>query len=163
MPFDSQEFKRHFPLFSQPENSGLVYLDNAATSQRPEVVIDAVADFYRSSNANTHRSSHRLARRATEMVEQTRVAAAQFVNAAQACEVVFTRGATEGLNLLANSLGAGLKPGDEVVLTTAEHHANLVPWQMLAQRRGVVLKFVPHNNGIPEFERIEEVLSARTR
>ncbi|UTW44291.1 aminotransferase class V-fold PLP-dependent enzyme [bacterium SCSIO 12696] len=163
MPFSPQQFKQQFPLFSHPENRELVYLDNAATTQRPQVVIDAVADFYRASNANTHRSSHRLARRATEMVEAARVAAGQFLNAVEPAEVIFTRGATEGLNLLANSLTEGLCPGDEIVLTTAEHHANLVPWQMAAQRHGLVLKFVPHSNGLPQLHRVGEVLSERTR
>ena len=126
-------------------------------------MIDAVGDFYRTSNANTHRSSHRLARHATEMVETTRAAAAQFLNAVLAEEVIFTRGATEGLNLLANSLCERLQPGDEIVLTTAEHHANLVPWQMAAQRHGLVLKFVPDIEGIPDFSRLPEVLTERTR
>ncbi|MGS2722756.1 aminotransferase class V-fold PLP-dependent enzyme [Porticoccus sp. GXU_MW_L64] len=163
MPFRPEQFKQHFPLFTQPENRELVYLDNAATTQRPQVVIDAVADFYCTSNANAHRSSHRLARRATEMVEAVRVAAGQFLNATDAAEVVFSRGATEGLNLLANSLSEGLQPGDEVVLTTAEHHANLVPWQMAARRHGLVVKFVPHHNGVPQFDRLHQVLSRRTR
>lgn len=163
MSFSANNFKTAFPLFSQLENSGLVYLDNAATTQRPDVVIDAVADFYRTSNANTHRSSHRLARRATEMVEDTRAASARFIGAACAEEIVFTRGATEALNLLANCLTENLHKGDEVVLTTAEHHANLVPWQMAAQRHSLTLKFVPDDNGVPQFHRLQEVLSERTR
>ncbi|MDM3871462.1 aminotransferase class V-fold PLP-dependent enzyme [Porticoccus sp. W117] len=163
MLFSPQQFKQQFPLFSQPENCELVYLDNAATTHRPQVVIDAVADFYRTSNANTHRSSHRLARRATEMVEATRIAAGRFLNAAEPSEVIFTRGSTEGLNLLASSLTENLSPGDEIVLTTAEHHANLVPWQMAAQRHDLILKFVPHKNGVPQFDRVEEVLSERTK
>nr|WP_010132848.1 aminotransferase class V-fold PLP-dependent enzyme [Microbulbifer agarilyticus] len=163
MTFSSQEFKQQFPLFSQEENRGLVYLDNAATTQKPACVIDAIRDFYLHSNANTHRSSHRLARRATEMVEQVRAASARFLGAQSPREVVFTRGATEGLNLLANSLCRGLVAGDEIVLSTAEHHANLVPWQMLAVQYGLVLRFVPDANGVPQIERITEVLSPRTR
>jgi len=163
MNFDPETFKRYFPLFSQAENRGLVYLDNAATAQKPLAVIDAVRDFYLHSNANTHRSSHRLARRATEMVEGTRRKAADFLNAASAREVIFTRGATEALNLLAYSLCSRLQPGDEILLSTAEHHANIVPWQMAAQRGDLVLRYVPDTAGIPQFDRLEESLSERTR
>ena len=163
MPFDSEQFKQGFPLFAHPENSQLIYLDNAATSQRPQRVIDAVAGFYLTDNANTHRSSHRLARRATGMVEQTRSAAAGFLNAGAPDEIVFTRGATEALNLLAAGLTESLQPGDQIALTGAEHHANLVPWQMAAQRHGLVLKFVPDRQGVPQLQRLPEVLSERTR
>ncbi|GAA5525609.1 cysteine desulfurase [Microbulbifer aestuariivivens] len=161
--YSPEDFRRSFPLFQQPENRALVYLDNAATTQRPAAVIDAIADFYRHSNANTHRSSHRLARRATELVEETRAQAAAFLNARTSREVIFCRGATEALNLLANSLCAGLCEGDEIVLSTIEHHANLVPWQMMAQRYGLKLRYVPHIAGVPEFDRLEEVLNERTR
>ena len=161
--FSAAAFREKFPLFAQPENSGLVYLDNAATTQKPAVMIEAVCDFYRHYNANTHRSSHRLARRATEMVERVRRQSAEFLNAASPREVVFCRGATEALNLLANSLCSGLQPGDEIVLSTAEHHANLVPWQMQAERCGLKLRYVPHTAGVPQFDRLREVLSARTR
>ncbi|MCK7597472.1 aminotransferase class V-fold PLP-dependent enzyme [Microbulbifer sp. CAU 1566] len=140
-----------------------MYLDNAATTQKPACVIEAIADFYCHSNANTHRSSHRLARKATAMVEQTRSAAAEFLGALSAREVVFTRGATEGLNLLANSLCAGLQPGDEIVLTTAEHHANLVPWQMMAERYRLEIRYLPDVRGIPQFHRMAEVLNERTK
>ncbi|GAB2503708.1 aminotransferase class V-fold PLP-dependent enzyme [Microbulbifer agarilyticus] len=163
MTFSSQEFKQQFPLFSQVENRDLVYLDNAATTQKPACVIDAIRDFYLHSNANTHRSSHRLARRATDMVEKVRAASARFLGAQSPREIIFTRGATEGLNLLANSLCRGLVVGDEIVLSTAEHHANLVPWQMLATQYGLVLRFVPDANGVPQVDRIAEVLSPRTK
>ena len=163
MSFSAAEFKAQFPLFSQPENRELIYLDNAATTQKPAVVIEALRDFYLHSNANTHRSSHRLARRATEMVERVRAQAADFLGSASEREILFTRGATEGLNLLANSLCATLTPGDEIVLSTAEHHANLVPWQMAAARHQLNIRYVPDNRGIPQFERIGEVLSPRTR
>ncbi|WP_346839654.1 aminotransferase class V-fold PLP-dependent enzyme [Microbulbifer sp. SAOS-129_SWC] len=161
--FSVSAFKHQFPLFAEPENLQLVYLDNAATTQKPAVVIEAIVDFYRHSNANTHRSSHRLARRATEMVERVRAAAAHFVNAPSPREIVFCRGATEALNLLANSMCQGLQRGDEIVLSTAEHHANLVPWQMMAERYGLQLRYVPDVAGVPEFDRLHEVLDARTR
>ncbi len=141
--FDPERFKQSFPLFAQEENRKLVYLDNAATTQRPAVAIQAMVDFYTHSNANTHRSSHRLARAATAMIERTRSAAAEFLGASQASEVVFCRGATEALNLLAHSLASGLRAGDEILITQAEHHANLVPWQILADRYDLNLRFLP--------------------
>ena len=166
MAFASDIFKNHFALFSQPENKALVYLDNAATTQRPECVVEAVANFYRHSNANTHRSSHRLARSATEMVERTRKKAADFLQAALPEEVIFCRGATEGLNLLAHSLCAELAVGDEIILSTAEHHANLVPWQMAAERHGLSLVFLPVKTGSqtePDIDQLETVLTEKTR
>ncbi|WP_250463980.1 aminotransferase class V-fold PLP-dependent enzyme [Microbulbifer litoralis] len=163
MNFDPHAFKECFPLFAQPENRDLVYLDNAATTQKPEVVIGAIGDFYRHCNANTHRSSHRLARRATEMVERVRRQSAAFLNAASAREMIFCRGATEALNLLAYSLCSELRRGDEIVISTAEHHANIVPWQMMAQRHGLMLRYVPHVAGVPQFGRLDEVLNERTR
>ena len=163
MSFSVESFKKQFPLFAQPENRALVYLDNAATTQKPACVIDAIADFYRHSNANTHRSSHRLARRATEMVEQVRARAAVFLGATNPKEIVFTRGATEGLNLLAYCLSSQLQPGDQVLLTTAEHHANLVPWQMMAERFRLEICYVPDQRGVPQFDRLAEVLTPRTK
>ncbi|WP_237060726.1 aminotransferase class V-fold PLP-dependent enzyme [Microbulbifer sediminum] len=161
--FSPEAFRSRFPLFAQPENRDLVYLDNAATTQKPAVVIDALAEFYLHSNANTHRSSHRLARRATAMVERVRAQAAGFLNAASPREVVFCRGATEALNLLAFSLCEELERGDEIVLSTIEHHANIVPWQMAAARRGLNLRYIPHTAGVPQFDRLGEVLGPRTR
>ena len=161
--FSVAEFKRKFPLFAQPENRELIYLDNAATTQKPQSVIDAIVDFYQHSNANTHRSSHRLARRATAMVEQVRAQAAAFLRAASPREIIFCRGATEALNLLAYSLCSELQAGDEIVLSTAEHHANLVPWQMMAKKHGLTLRYVPDLAGVPEFDRLHEVLGERTR
>ena len=163
MTFSPENFKQYFPLFSQAENRDLVYLDNAATTQKPACVIQAISDFYLHSNANTHRSSHRLARCATEMVERVRRDTANFLNAGSPREIIFTRGATEALNLLANSLCSTLSAGDEIVLSTAEHHANLVPWQMMAERFGLRLRFVPDVGGIPQFDRIHEVLTPQTQ
>lgn len=142
MNFDPLWFKQQFPLFAQPDNQKLVYLDNAATTQKPAVVIDAITDFYLSANGNANRASHRLARAATEYIEQTRTAAARFFNATSATEIVFTSGATEGINVLAYGLRERLQPGDEIVLTTAEHHANIVPWQETARSTGAKLIYV---------------------
>ena len=161
--FDPVSFKKQFPLFSQPENCKLVYLDNAATSQRPQCVIDAVTDFYLHSNANAHRSSHRLGRKATDMLEQTRKLAAEFLGVAHTDDIVFTSGATDGLNLLAYSLCQNLAAGDEIVLSRAEHHANLVPWQMMAERHALTLRFIPDDNGVPQPQRIADVINERTR
>jgi cysteine desulfurase / selenocysteine lyase len=163
MKFDPQQFKAQFPLFNQPENQQLVYLDNAATTQRPQAVIDAISHFYCHDNANTHRSSHRLARQATAMVECCRDKASHFLGAEKPEEVIFCRGATEALNLLAHSLGEDLEAGDEIILSTAEHHANLVPWQMLAQRQGVKLLFIEDNQGVVCVEQLSNLLSERTR
>ncbi|WP_444890739.1 aminotransferase class V-fold PLP-dependent enzyme [Microbulbifer sp. DLAB2-AA] len=163
MSFSAEQFKKQFPLFAQGENAGLVYLDNAATTQKPLSVINAMRDYYIHSSANTHRSSHRLARRSTEMVEQVRNETKQFVNAVSAKEIIFCRGATEALNLLAHCLCSELLPGDEIVISTAEHHANIVPWQMMAKRHNLILRYVPHTAGIPQFDRLGEVLNDRTR
>lgn len=163
MSFDPHAFKASFPLFSQPENQQLVYLDNAATSQRPQCVVDAINHFYTHSNANTHRSSHRLARAATAMLEKTRQKTADFFGAEQAENIVFTSGATASLNLLAHSLCRHLQPGDEIVLSRAEHHANLVPWQMQAQQKGLVLRFLADNNGVFSIQDAAAVLTDKTR
>ncbi|MFA0810141.1 aminotransferase class V-fold PLP-dependent enzyme [Microbulbifer epialgicus] len=163
MSFSAEEFKRQFPLFAQEENSELVYLDNAATTQKPMSVINAIRDYYIHSSANTHRSSHRLARKSTEMVECVRKKAAQFVNAVSEKEIIFCRGATEALNLLAHCLCSEMEPGDEIVISTAEHHANIVPWQMAAERHRLTIRYVPDIAGIPQFDRLGEVLNERTR
>jgi cysteine desulfurase/selenocysteine lyase len=163
MTFDSAAFKQQFPLFAHPENVQLVYLDNAATTQRPQCVIDAMSDFYSRYNANTHRSSHRLARAATEMVERVRQQAADFLNARSRHDIIFTRGATEALNLLAQSLAKTLSPGDQILLSAAEHHANLVPWQMVAEQHQLQLVFVPDHQGTPQLEQLPQLLTDRTK
>ncbi|MGH1440131.1 MAG: aminotransferase class V-fold PLP-dependent enzyme [Cellvibrionaceae bacterium] len=143
--FDPVEFKKQFPIFKHPENQSLVYLDNAATTQKPQCVIDAIVDFYSRVNANANRSSHRLGRAATAIVNDAREKAAQFVNANQADEIVFTSGATESINILTNGLAERIHHGDEIILSLAEHHANLVPWQELCKRRGAKLIFAQVN------------------
>ena len=163
MSFSAETFKAHFPLFSQAENHALVYLDNAATTQTPHAVIDAVSDFYLHCNANAHRASHRLARKATEMQENTRIKLARYLQADRPEEIVFCSGATAALNLLAYSLCRHLQTGDEIVLSRAEHHANLVPWQMMAERLKLQLRFIPDNNGVPCIERASEVIGKKTR
>jgi cysteine desulfurase/selenocysteine lyase len=163
MTFDPLTFKQQFPLFTHPENAQLVYLDNAATTQRPQVVIDAITDFYSRYNANTHRSSHRLARSATAMVERVRSQVQTFLHADCPEDIVFTRGATESLNLLAVSIGENLQTGDEIILSAAEHHANLVPWQMLAERKAVHIRYLPDVAGVPQLSELKGLLSSKTK
>jgi cysteine desulfurase/selenocysteine lyase len=138
MAFDFKNPKNDFPCL---KGDALSYLDNAATTQTPEPVLKAMDDYYRSSRANVHRGMYRLAEAATEKFEGAREAVAGFINASSD-EIVFTKGATESLNLLASTLCQGLKAGDEIVLTLMEHHANLVPWQQFAKWRGAVIRWI---------------------
>ena len=143
----------------------LVYLDNAATSQKPQVVIDAVTRFYTSENANIHRGVHYLSERATAAYDEVRQQVARFINARTASEVIFTRGTTEGINLVAQSYGRTvLRPGDEVLITGMEHHSNIVPWQLVCEQTGAVLKAARLNDaGELDLDSFEELLSERTR
>ena len=143
---DTAAIRAQFPILSREVHGRpLVYLDNAATTQKPQSVIDALANYYSTMNANIHRGLHTLAEEATAAYEDVRKQVAEFIGASSHREVVFTRNTTESLNLLAYTLGARLRPGDEIVLTTAEHHSNLVPWQLVTQRTGAVLRFVELN------------------
>ena len=137
--------RTHFPtLHQQVHGKPLVYLDNAATAHKPQAVIDAVSRFYERDNSNVHRGLHALSMRATDAYEGARARVAKFINAADPAEIVFTRGTTESINLVASSWGgANLKSGDVILLTEMEHHSNLVPWQLIAQRTGATLRFVP--------------------
>lgn len=141
----ADEVRADFPILNQKVNGQpLVYLDNAATSQKPQAVLDAMSNYYTTDNANVHRGVHTLSARATEAYEGARDKVAAFVNAASRDEIVFTRNASEAINLVAYAWGLSeLKQGDEIVLTVMEHHSNLVPWQLIAQRTGAVLKHVP--------------------
>ena len=140
-----KKIREDFPILKRlVRGKPLVYLDNAATTQKPRAVIDALVDFYEKHNANVHRGVHTLSDEATQMVEDSRAKAARFINAPEPECVIFTRNATESLNLVAHGWGRKfLKAGDEVLLTELEHHSNLVPWQMLAVEKGVVLKHIP--------------------
>jgi len=137
-PPDASALRADFPILDQRVHGRpLIYFDNAATSQKPRVVIDALRHYYEHDNANVHRGIHELSNRATAAFEAARARAARFLNSASAEEIVFTRGTTEGINLVAHSWGQpNLKPGDTVLLTEMEHHSNIVPWQLLAQRTG---------------------------
>ncbi|AYE37228.1 cysteine desulfurase [Companilactobacillus zhachilii] len=139
-----QKIRNDFPILNQKVNGEpLVYLDNAATSQKPQVVIDEMVRFYQNDNANTHRSVHTLGERATEEYEAARVKVQKFINAASSREIVFTKGTTDGLNLVASTYGENnVVAGDEIVVSYMEHHSNLIPWQQLALRKHATLKYI---------------------
>ncbi len=143
--FDVERVRRDFPIFEQKINGKpLIYLDNAATSQKPEVVLDALRQYYVTDNANVHRGVHTLSVRATAAYERARGKAQQFIGAARREEIVFVRGATEAINLVAQTYGAThVGPGDEILVSTMEHHSNIVPWQMLCEQKGATLRVAP--------------------
>ena len=159
------EIRKHFPIFHYPENEGLVYLDSAATTQRPKQVLDAIRKFHEEYNSNIHRSAYKLAEKATAGYECARLQIAQFIGAEHAHEIIFTRGATEAINFVATGwANKFLNPGDEILLTELEHHSNLVPWHMAAKRNGATLKFIPFDdNGHLELDRLDELLSPKTK
>jgi cysteine desulfurase/selenocysteine lyase len=163
---DIEAVRGQFPILGRSvKGRALVYLDNAATTQKPQSVIDAITGYYAGYNANIHRGIHTLAEEATAAFETTRETARAFINAASTDEIIFTRGTTEGINLVASSWGrANLQPGDEIILSTLEHHSNIVPWQMIAAEKGAVIKVVPiDDNGVFQFDAFEKLLSGRTR
>jgi cysteine desulfurase/selenocysteine lyase len=161
--WDPGAVRSDFPALQQEvRGAPLAYLDNAATTQKPQAVIETVARYYREDNANVHRAVHLLSARATAAYEGARAKVAQFLNARSAAEIVFLRGTTEAINLVAN--GLGLQAGDQVVLTHMEHHANIVPWQLQQARSGAALRVLPISpRGELEIEAIEGLLNARTR
>ncbi|MDX1564558.1 MAG: cysteine desulfurase [Phycisphaeraceae bacterium] len=164
--FDAAEIKRQFPaLGQQVYDRDLVYLDNAATTQKPQAVLDKLQHYYARDNANIHRGIHALAERATADYEQTRQRTARWIGAASERQIVFTRGTTESINLVAASWGeANLSAGDEVLITGLEHHSNIVPWQMICQKTGATLRVAPINDrGEVTFETFEKHLSDKTR
>src|SRR5271169_2180398 len=142
---DWGQLRKDFPILDQKvHGKPLVYFDNAATSQKPRTVIDALRHYYEHDNANVHRGIHELSNRATNAFEASRERTAKFINAKTSDEVIFTRGTTEGINLVAATWGAkNIKPGDTILLTEMEHHSNLVPWQLLAQKTGAKISYVP--------------------
>ena len=163
----SNRYRADFPILEQcaPDGRPLIYLDHAATSQKPRQVLQALEQYYAADNANVHRGAHQLSARATESFEAARTVTAEFVHAASPREIVFTRNASEAINLVARSWGdANLREGDEVLLTLMEHHSNLVPWQLLAQRTGCVLRHVGiTETGELDLDDFRSKLSDRTR
>ena len=165
-PFDVEHVRRDFPALHQSVNGHpLVWLDNAATTHKPQAVIDATSTFYGRHNSNIHRAAHTLAARSTDLFEGGREAVRRFLNAPTKDDIVFLRGTTEAINLVANSYGrAHIGPGDEIILSTIEHHANIVPWQLLAQATGATIRVIPVNDrGEIIFEQYAALLSGRTR
>src|SRR5438132_4411729 len=142
---DWKAIREDFPILRERAHGHpLIYFDSAATSQKPQAVLDALRDYYEHSNANVHRGLHELSSRATEAYENARRRVAEYLGAASADEIVFTRGTTEGINLVAQAWGGKfIRAGDVILLTEMEHHSNLVPWQLLAERSGARLRFVP--------------------
>ena len=164
MAFDVEAVRAQFPILSRQVNGKpLVYLDSAASAQKPRAVIDAMTAVMEGSYANVHRGLHTLANETTDAYEAARKSVAKFINAGEH-EIVFTKGGTEAINLVAAGLGASLAPGDEILLTVMEHHANIVPWHFLRERKGVVLKFVPVlDDGTLDLAAIPDLLTARTK
>ena len=162
---DLQKIRADFPILSQKVNGKpLVYFDNGATSQKPQVVIDAIATYYQEINANIHRGVHTLSQLATDAYEQSRGKIQQHINAAHAHEVLFTSGTTHGVNLVANGFASLLKPGDEVLVSALEHHSNIVPWQMLCERTAASLKVIPMNEkGELILSDFDQLLSKKTK
>jgi cysteine desulfurase/selenocysteine lyase len=163
--FDVQKIRADFPILTQIVNGKpLIYFDNGATSQKPQVVIDAISKYYQEINANIHRGVHTLSQLATDAYEQSRITIQHHINARHAHEVLFTSGTTQGINLVTNGFAALLKAGDEVLVSALEHHSNIVPWQMLCERTGAVLKVIPMNEEgeliMADFDRL---LSEKTK
>lgn len=166
VPYEVDRIRDDFPILSRTVyGKPLVYLDNGATTQKPRAVVEAITEEYYSVNANVHRGVHFLSQRATELHEASRETVRRFINARSTSEIVFTRGTTESINLLAYSYGeACLKAGDEVLLSTMEHHSNIVPWQLLQARKGIVLKVIPMNDrGELLLDAYRELFTERTR
>lgn len=155
-----------FPILSQTVNDmPLVYLDNAATTQKPQTVIEAISNYYRTTNANIHRGNHSLAIQATQAYEVVRMKVANYINAPSAEEIIFTRGTTEAINLVAYSFGdAFVEPGDEILVSQLEHHSNYVPWQLMCQRRGATFRVIPFDeNGDLDLGAFQTMLNEKTR
>jgi len=166
MNFDLKTIRQQFPALRQKiHGKDLVYLDNSATTLKPQVVIDAISEYYSTINSNIHRGIHYLSQRSTERYEQARETVAQFINANESYEVIFTKGTTDSVNLVAFSFGETfLEEGDEIIVSAMEHHSNLVPWQMVCERKKCKLKFIPFNNdGVLDLEIYKTLFTERTR
>lgn len=164
--YNLHDVRAHFPILNREvHGKPLVYLDNAATTQKPMCVLDAMRDEYLNVNANVHRGVHYLSVQATELHEQARETVRRFVNAHSVSEIVFTRGTTEGLNLVASTFGDGfMQAGDEVIVSVMEHHSNIVPWQLQAQKRGIRLRVIPMtDDGVLDMEAYRNLFTDRTK
>ena len=162
---DVENIRKDFPILSRKVNGKpLVYFDNAATSQTPQQVIDCIVDYYSNYNANIHRGVHSLSQEATDAYEHARQTIQKHFNARYSREIIFTSGATHGINLVASGFSSFLQKGDDILVSALEHHSNIVPWQMLCERTGATLKVIPMNEEgeliLPEFDKL---LSPKTK
>ncbi|MDA1269289.1 MAG: cysteine desulfurase [Bacteroidetes bacterium] len=166
MPIQVNSIRRLFPILHQEVNGyPLIYFDNAATTQKPQVVLDALTQYYEKDNSNIHRGAHTLADRATRQYEETRESVRALIGARESAEVIFTRGTTESINLVAKTFGSKfIQKGDEILISTLEHHSNIVPWQMLCKQNGAILKIIPITDaGELVMEEFEKLLSTKTK
>ena len=165
--FDVEEIRKDFPILHRLVNDKpLIYIDNAATTQKPNVVIDSMSHYYTYENANIHRGLHFLSEVATEQYENSRLKVKEFINAMSASEIIFVKGATEGINLLANTMcrAKWFNDGDEILISHMEHHANIVPWQLLCERKNITLKVIPINdNGELEIDEYKKLITEKTK
>jgi cysteine desulfurase/selenocysteine lyase len=164
-PFSVREIREQFPALRRlVYNKNLIYFDNGATSQKPQVVLDAINKYYSKDNANIHRGVHYMSQKATTEFEEARKIVQRYINAKKSEEIIFTKGTTDGINLVANSFGSLLREGDEILITAMEHHSNIVPWQMLCERKNLILKVVPINKkGELILEEFDKLLSKNTK
>ena len=160
-----EDLRSQFPILTQKVNGrDLIYFDNAATSQKPSTVIDKIKTYYEKENANIHRGVHSLSQEATTAYEQARLKVSNYLNAKSDTEIIFTKGTTDGINLIASSFGELLHPGDEVLISAMEHHSNIVPWQLLESRKKIKLKVIPiHDSGEIDLKAFEKLLNEKTK
>ena len=160
-----ENIRAQFPILSQKVNGrDLVYFDNAATSQKPYTVIERIDNYYKNENANIHRGVHYLSQKATEDYESARNIIGTYLNAGDVSEIIFTKGTTDGINLIASSYGSTLNEGDEILISAMEHHSNIVPWQLLETQRGIKLRIIPiHENGEIDMDAYNEMLNSKTK
>ncbi|MFD1553747.1 cysteine desulfurase CsdA [Putridiphycobacter roseus] len=165
MSFDVAAVRSEFPILKEKIGKyPLVYLDNGATTQKPQIVIDAICNYYTHQNANIHRGVHHLSQVSTEAYETARTTIQKAINATHNHECIFTKGTTDGINLIAHSFGKGLEKGDEIIISALEHHSNIVPWQFLVEEKGVLLKVIPMlQDGSLDFDAFLALLSAKTK
>ena len=165
MSLDIQHIRSQFPILNREVNGqSLVYLDNGATSQKPKVVLDTLDTYYEKYNANVHRGIHTLSQEATDLMEESRRKIQAFINAKHDHEIIFTRGTTEGINLVSNVLRNVLTAEDEIIITEIEHHSNIVPWQLLCERTGAKLKYIPlTKEGILDITKLDDLLTDKTK
>ena len=162
---DIQKIRKDFPILAREVNGKpLVYFDNAATSQTPVQVINAISDYYKNYNANIHRGVHALSQQATDAYEAARQKIQKYLNAAHPHEIIFTSGTTHSINIVSNGYAQLLREGDELIVSALEHHSNIVPWQMLCEKTGAVLKVIPMNeDGVLLMDQFDKLLSKKTR